>query len=92
MITAEVIKGVNELLGQSGVKLNPDERFGDYVARRLGISARQAEVLLEELHDGATVEEAMAAAEVEEHSADSALLKQIARTIGSTLGRISAGI
>ncbi len=90
MISAEVIKGVHELLGQSGVKLNPDERFGDYVARRLGISARQAEVLLESLHSGATVEEAAALAEVDGSTVDHDLLKQVARAIGSALGRINA--
>jgi len=90
MISAEVIKGIHELLGQDGVKLNDDEPFGDYVARRLGISARQADVLLESLHDGATVDEAVAAAEIDESHVDGGLLKQLARAVGSALGRMNA--
>ena len=45
MISAEVIKGVKELLEAQGVVQKSDERFGDFVARGLGISARQTEIL-----------------------------------------------
>ena len=90
MINAEVLKGVYEVLGKSGVKLNENEPYGDYVARRLGISARQAEILLAALHDGGTVDEAVHAAEVDESAADRDLLKEVARAIGIALGRISA--
>jgi hypothetical protein len=35
-----------------------DDRLGDTLARALGISSKHAEVLLESLHDGGSVEEA----------------------------------
>ena len=42
MISAEVIKGVKEVLGEHGIHQQVDERFGDFVARGIGISARQS--------------------------------------------------
>jgi hypothetical protein len=90
MISAEVIKGVQELLENRGVSPKADERFGDFVSRGLGISARQSEVLLQSLHDGDTVEEAIQAAEIDSNSVNGDLLVQIARAIGSALGRIAA--
>ena len=90
MISAEVIKGVQQLLAERGVLPKADERFGDFVSRGLGVSARQAEVLLQSLHDGDTVEEAMRAADIDSNSVSEDLLVQIARAIGSALGRIAA--
>jgi len=46
MISAEVIKGVQELLEERGIHKEGDENFSDFVARELDISDRQAEVLL----------------------------------------------
>jgi hypothetical protein len=57
MISAEVIKGVQELLVERGVEQKADEKFSDFVARGLGISARQTEILLESLHDGKDVDD-----------------------------------
>lgn len=92
MVNAEVIKGVNQLLVDAGVQPKPDESFGDFVARGLGISARQAEVLLTALHDGATVDEAVLKAGVEPANVDQDLLRKVARLIGSTLGSIASKI
>jgi len=87
MISANVIKGVHELLNQRGIRANPDETFGDTVARALGISARQSEILLERLHDGASVNEAAAAAEIDVAQVPEDLLVRIAIAIGTALGR-----
>jgi hypothetical protein len=87
MISAEVIKGVQELLEARGVKQKPNEKFGDYVARGLGISARQSDVLLEALHGGDTVDEAVRKADIDSAAVSEDLLIQLARAIGSALGR-----
>ena len=87
MISANVIKGVHELLNQRGIRANLDETFGDTVARALGISARQSEILLERLHDGASVDEAAAAAEIDVAQVPEDLLVRIAIAIGTALGR-----
>jgi hypothetical protein len=47
MISANVIKGVHELLEERGIRPEPNETFGDMVARALDISRRQSEILLE---------------------------------------------
>jgi hypothetical protein len=39
MISANVIKGVHELLEERGIRPEPDETFGDMVARALDIHA-----------------------------------------------------
>jgi hypothetical protein len=88
MISAEVIKGVQELLEACGIHQRPNENFGDFVARGLGISAHQAEVLLEALHDGHTVEESARIAGIDPKTCRGDLLNQIARAIGSGLGRL----
>jgi hypothetical protein len=90
MINAEVIKGVHELLEDSGVKQAHQEAFSDFVARGLGISARQAQVLLQSLHDGGTVDEAVSAAGIEGAHVNHDLLIKVARLVGTTLGRIAA--
>lgn len=89
MISANVIKGVHELLEERGIRPSPDETLGDTVARALDISERQSEVLLEALHDGASVEEAAAKAEIDTTRIHGDLLIRIATTIGTTLGRVS---
>ena len=89
MISAEVIKGVQELLEDCGTHPKPDENFGDFVARGLGISGHQAETLLEALHDGHTVEESARIAGVDPATCKPDLLKQLARRIGSTVGRLA---
>ena len=90
MISAEVIKGVHELLENRGVAPKEGERLGDFVARGLGVSARQSEVLLQSLHDGHSIEDAIRAAEVDPSFVGNELLVQIARAVGSALGRIAS--
>jgi len=87
MISAQVIKGVNELLEERGLETKDGEPFGDSVARALDISPAQAEVFLEALNDGATVDEAVHRAGVPEPVAQGDLLRRIAEAIGSTIGR-----
>jgi len=89
MISAEVIKGVKELLEERGVAQRSGERFGDFVARGLGISAAQAETLLESVHEGHTVEEALQAAGLTSEQVNRDLLTQVARAIGAALGRVT---
>src|ERR1035437_10254106 len=89
MIYANVIKGVHDLLGEHGLEQKPEERFSDFVARALTISARQAEVLLEALSSGAKPEQAMTKAEIDPNIVDAGLLTRIARAIGMVLGEIS---
>jgi hypothetical protein len=89
MISANVIKGVHELLEQRGIHPKPDEAFGDTVARALDISARQSEILLERLHAGASVDEAAAAAEIDVSQVPEDLLVRIAIAIGTALGRVN---
>ncbi len=89
MISANVIKGVHELLDQRGIRPKPDETFGDMVARALDISARQSEILLERLHDGASVDEAAAAAKIDITQIPGDLLVRIATAIGTALGRLN---
>jgi hypothetical protein len=89
MISAEVIKGVQELLEGRGVQQKAGEKFGDVVARELGISARQTEILLEALHDGHDVDDAVRAAEIDPTAVSGDLLVQLARVIGTALGRLA---
>ncbi|HEX5226261.1 MAG TPA: hypothetical protein VFW44_01065 [Bryobacteraceae bacterium] len=89
MISAQVIKGIEELLGERGVQMRSGERLGDAVARELGISPAQAERLLEALHDGATVDEAMQRAKIAAIPSHSEFLNQLARKIGAALGRVA---
>ena len=89
MVSANVIKGVQELLEDRGIQPEPDETFEDTLARALGISRRQSDILLVSLHDGATVEEAAAAAEIDNSNSERDLLVRIARAIGSALGTVT---
>ena len=76
---------------ERGIRPQPGETFGDTVARALGISARQSEILLERLHDGASVDEAAAAPEIELAQIPGDLLVRIAIAIGTALGRMNRG-
>jgi hypothetical protein len=89
MIAANVVRAVQDLLRDRGIEQKPDEQLGDYVARGLNVSEAQASALLEYLHDGATLEEAQARAGTEVEPAQQVLLIEIARAIGSALGRIA---
>jgi hypothetical protein len=87
MISAEVIKGVQELLVERGVQQRQDERLGDFVARGLGITSAQAEALLASLHDGAEVDQAVMAGGIDRNAVNEDLLVHLARVIGSAVGR-----
>jgi len=89
MISSEVIKGVQELLKERGVHKKPDENLGDFVARELGISDHQAQMLLESLHDGKSLEEAVHIAAIDPATAGKDLLIRIARAFGATLGKLT---
>lgn len=88
MISAEVIKGVQELLEKRGLRQGEQERLSDFVARGLAISDHSAEVLLEALHDGADVDEAAHKAGVDAGAIDKHLLTGIAQAIGAAAGRV----
>src|ERR1700704_4039081 len=87
MISPEVIAAVHELLQERGLKQGPDEKLGDFVARGLGISSKQATDFLNALHDGKSIEEAQMVAGIGANIADKGLLVEIGRAVGSTLGR-----
>jgi len=87
MISANVIKGVHQLLDERGIRPRPNETLGDVVARALGISRRQSDILLESLHDGAPVDEAAGAAGIDSSQIQGDLLIRIATAIGTALGR-----
>ena len=84
-----MIKGVQELLQGRGVQQRAGEPFGDFVARGLGISACQTEILLDTLHEGHDVEDAIRAAEIDRTAVGDGLLTQLARAIGTALGRVT---
>jgi hypothetical protein len=88
-IDASVLKAVQELLIDRGIPQKPDERIGDYIARGLGVSDAKANAFIEYLHEGASVQEAKARAGLEIEGAGHTLLIDIARAIGSALGRMS---
>lgn len=89
MITANVIRAVQDLLKERGIEQRPNERLGDYVARGLGVSDAEAEAFLEALHDGASLDEAERKAGIHIEPAHRSLLADIARAIGSALGKLS---
>ena len=68
---------MQELLEGRGVQQKAGEKFGDVVARELGISARQTEILLEALHDGHDVDDAVRAAEIDPTAVSGDLLVQL---------------
>jgi len=90
MVSAEAIKGVNDLLRERGIEQKPNERVADYVARGLGITAQQADVLLQAMHSGVSVDEAVVLAGIDPVSiTDRDLLTRLARVVGSALGHIA---
>ena len=88
MISAEVIKGVHELFEGRGLHQKPGEQFGNFVARGLGISARQTEILLDTLHNGHDVDDAIRAADIDPSTVSGDLLVQLARCVGKALGGV----
>jgi hypothetical protein len=50
-----------------------------------------SEILLESLHDGASVDEAVAAAEIDTSHLEGDLLVRVARPSGTALGRVNKG-
>jgi hypothetical protein len=90
MITAEVEAAVQNLLHERGLKQLPDEQLGDFVARGLGITAKQANAFLAAINDGNTIEDAQLIAGIESSIPQAGLLVEIGRTIGAALGRITA--
>ena len=89
MITANVVRAVEELLKERGIEQREGERLGDYVARGLNISEAEAAKFLEYVHEGATIEEAQAKAGITVDGPRSSLLTDIGRAIGTALGRIA---
>jgi hypothetical protein len=89
MITANVIRAVQDLLKERGIEQRPNERLGDYVARGLGISDSEAEAFLEAVHDGASIEEAEQKTGISIATAHRPLLIDIARAIGAAMGRLA---
>ncbi|HEY6390654.1 MAG TPA: hypothetical protein VIX89_05225 [Bryobacteraceae bacterium] len=91
MVSAEAIKGVNDLLLERGIEQKPNERIADFVARGLGITAQQADVLLQAMHSGVSVDEAVVLAGIDQSSiADRDLLTRIARVVGAALGQLAS--
>ena len=88
-IDANVVKAVQELLIQKGILQRPDERIGDYIARGLGVSDAKANAFIEHLRDGAAPEEAIARAGIDNDGGNHTLLLDLARAIGSALGKMA---
>ena len=90
MVSAEAIKGVNDLLREHGVEQKPNERVADYVARGLGITPQQADVLLQAMHSGVPVDEAVVLAGIKPSEiTDTDLLTRLARVVGAALGHLA---
>ncbi|HYP08900.1 MAG TPA: hypothetical protein VER03_21900 [Bryobacteraceae bacterium] len=89
MITANVVRAVEDLLKERGIQQKEGERLGDYVARGLNISDAEAAAFLEHVHEGDTVEEAQRKAGIALDADRGTLLIDIGRAIGQALGRIS---
>ena len=88
MLRGNVIRDIKTLLEAHGQRPDADEPMADSVAHAVGISKRQSELLLESLQQGATLHEAMTAAEIDESDAERGFLVQLAQTIGTALGRL----
>jgi hypothetical protein len=86
MISPEVIAAVHDLLQTRGLKQSPDEKLGDFVARGLGITPKQATDFLGALNDGNSIVEAQRMAGIPE----SGLLVEIGRAVGAALGKMTA--
>jgi len=90
MITAEVEKAVQELLHTRGLKQEPGEKMGDFVARGLGITSKQANAFLAALNDGNSIEDARLVAGIESSAPQMGLLVEIGRAVGLALGTVAA--
>ena len=90
MISAEVEVAVQQLLHGRGLKQREGEKLGDFIARGLGISPKQANGFLAALNDGSSVEEAQLIAGIESSIPEMPLLVDIGRTIGTALGKVAA--
>lgn len=90
MISAEVISAVRELMLDRGMQQKPDEELGDFVARGLGISAKQANAFLGAVNDGNSVEDALLIAGIDAGLPASSVLVDIGRAIGAALGKVTA--
>ena len=90
MISVEVEAAILHLLHDHGLKQLPDEKLGDFVARGLDITAKQANAFLAALNDGNTIEDAQLIAGIESSHPKTPLLVEMGRTIGSTLGKIAS--
>lgn len=88
MINANAVRAIQELLVERGVEQKRGERIGDYVSRGLDISPGEAESFLEALREGCTIEEAQQRAGISVESNKQGLLVEIARAIGSALGKM----
>jgi hypothetical protein len=88
MIHAETVKAIHELLGERGIEQKENERLGDYVARGLNISDSQAQTFLDALHEGEPLDQARDRAGIPAGAPRDALLADIARAVGSALGRV----
>lgn len=90
MIHAEAVKAVQELLVERGIEPREDERWGDYVARGLGVSDTQAEAFLYALDQNKNIDEACAEAGISADRGNDGLLVDIARAIGRALGSLNS--
>jgi hypothetical protein len=88
MINANAVRAIQELLVERGIEQKPGERIGDYVSRGLDISPAEAESFLEALREGCTIEEAEQRAGITVEGSKQGLLIEIARAIGSALGKM----
>jgi len=90
MISAEVIKAVQEELTDCGIEQRSGESFDEFVARGLGVTATQAKTFLDALNSGSSVDEAKQRAEIE-HTTSDGVLRSVATRIGVLLGRMARG-
>ncbi len=88
MINANAVRAIQELLVERGIEQKPGERIGDYVSRGLDISPAEAESFLEALREGCTIDEAQQRAGITVEGGKQGLLVEIARAIGSALGKM----
>ena len=87
MIQANVLKGIQQVLGAAGVDPKQDESIGQYLAGALRITEDQANRFLAALDRGSTIDDATVEAEIDTAGVNSDLLTKIARVIGSALGK-----
>ncbi len=89
MISPNVLKVTGEILADHHIHPRQGEYMGDMVARGLGMTAGQAEIWLDALNEGCTLEEANDRAELPVERAEEPVLNAVARSIGSLLGKLS---